>query len=144
MKESMLEMTEGRDAGKTFLVTEMPVSKLEKWCARALVALLGADMAPEITRLARTSSGAALVQALTKGLSGLTWRDAEPLYDELLGYIFVLPGENPHPSQRLPLRPATIDNHIQDLGTIWKLRWTVLGLSLGFSTGGEDSTCRPS
>lgn len=138
MKETILEMTEGRDAGKTFLVTEMPVSKLEKWCARALVALLAAgDMAPEISRLARTSSGAALVQALAKGLGGLKWQDAEPLYDELLAHIFVLPGEKPQVSQRLPLRPTTIDNHIQDLATIWKLRWTVLGLSLGFSTGGE-------
>ena len=33
-KDMTITIEEGRDTGKTFRVTEMPVSRLEKWCAR--------------------------------------------------------------------------------------------------------------
>ena len=35
LNEKIIAIDKGRDAGKTFKVKEMPVTKLEKWAARA-------------------------------------------------------------------------------------------------------------
>lgn len=91
LKTERIEITEGRDTGKVFLVEEMPVSKLEKWCARALIAMLGADMPTDVAQLSSTSNSAAFVQIFQSGLKSLHWQDAEPLYDDLLPQIYVLP-----------------------------------------------------
>ena len=41
LNEKIIAIDKGRDAGKTFKVKEMPVTKLEKWAARALLAPIG-------------------------------------------------------------------------------------------------------
>ena len=133
LKTERIEITEGRDTGKVFLVEEMPVSRLEKWCARALIAMLGADIPADVAQLAGTSNAAALVQVFQTGLKSLRWQDAEPLYDDLLPQIYVLPQGQER--GRLRLSPGNIDAHVQDLKTIFRLRMTVLELSLGFSFG---------
>ena len=45
LNEKIIAIDKGRDAGKTFKVKEMPVTKLEKWAARALLAVFGAVLA---------------------------------------------------------------------------------------------------
>ena len=39
LEHRIITIETGRDAGKVYRVTEMPASKLEKWAARALLAL---------------------------------------------------------------------------------------------------------
>ena len=136
MDSKIVEITEGRDAGKVFRVEEMPVSKLEKWAARALTVLCagGGNVSPHVLELAKTSNTAALLEVFRAGLAGLTWEQAEPLYDALLPYIWVLPGGSEQGA--IQLKPGNIDAHIRDVLTIVKLRGTVLELSLGFSFGG--------
>ena len=60
MNTKTITIDTGRDAGKTFEITEMPVSRLEKWAARALVALMGQAMPPEMAQAARQSGAVAL------------------------------------------------------------------------------------
>ena len=140
-KELEIVIEEGRDAGKMFRVTEMPVSKLEKWAARALLALFGADVPPDVAGLAKTSSAMALASGLMRGLSGLEWQKVEPLYDELLDQIAIVPKrERPHDVIRLS--PHNLDAHIEDLQTIVRLRLEVVALSLNFGGGGEGLTSR--
>ena len=87
LNEKIISIDKGRDAGKTFKVKEMPVTKLEKWAARALLAVFGSEMPADIRTLSASSNTAALLSAGLRGLSGLRWEQAEPLYDELLGQI---------------------------------------------------------
>lgn len=134
-----ITIAEGRDAGKTFRVTEMPVSRLEKWCARALLALFGAegDMPANIAALAQTSSGAAVAAAasMLRGLRGLSWERAEPLYDELLDFIVRVPKPE-RPEAVVQLCQDNLDAHIEDVATSFRLRLEVVALSLGFSESG--------
>ena len=41
LNEKIIAIDKGRDAGKTFKVKEMPVTKLEKWAARARAGIPG-------------------------------------------------------------------------------------------------------
>lgn len=138
-KDMTITIEEGRDAGKTFRVTEMPVSRLEKWCARALLAIFGAegDIPAHIAGLAQTSSGAAVAAAssMLRGLKGLSWEKAEPLYDELLDFIVRVPRPE-RPEAVVQLRQDNLDAHIEDVATSFRLRLEVVALSLGFSESG--------
>ncbi|MFQ8888705.1 MAG: hypothetical protein ACLR7Z_10570 [Bilophila wadsworthia] len=75
------------------------------------------------------------------GLSGLRWEQAEPLYDELLGQIYRVP--NPHkPDDAIRLTPQNLDAHVEDVGTIYRLRWEAIAVCLDFLHGGEGLTSR--
>ena len=39
LKTKKITIEKGRDAGTTFLLTEMPIVKADKWASRALLAL---------------------------------------------------------------------------------------------------------
>ena len=141
LQEKIFTIEEGRDMGKTFLVKEMPVSRLEKWSCRALCALFGAELPPEIANASKTSSTAAIGMAVVKGLSAIDWEKAEPLYDELLAQIYRVPKPE-NPSVTVQLNAANLDAHIEDARTIFKLRWEAASISLGFLLGGEGLTSR--
>lgn len=136
MEEKIIQITEGRDAGKTFLVMEMPCSKAEKWFARALCAMLSGDIPADVRELAKTSSAAAFMRVMQAGLHSLKWETAEPLYDDLLAQIYVLPKGSAE--ARIQLKASNIDAHVQDFATMYRLRGAVLELSLGFSFGGKS------
>lgn len=121
----------GRDAGKVYKVTEMPASKLEKWAARALLALFAGDVPADVVQMARGSNAAALVGNVMSGLGSLRWADVEPLYDELLTCVARVPDPG-HPEVVVPLVPANVDAHVQDVTTLWRLRAEALELCFGF------------
>ena len=130
LNEKIIAIDKGRDAGKTFKVKEMPVTKLEKWAARALLAVFGSEMPADIRTLSASSNTAALLSA---GLRGL--------YDELLGQIYRVP--NPHkPDDAIRLTPQNLDAHVEDVGTIYRLRWEAIAVCLDFLQGGEGLTSR--
>lgn len=135
LKNKIIEITEGRDKGKVFYVQEMGLKRLEKWCGRALVAMLGGDIPPDIARMAQVSQAAAFMQVFRGGLKALRWEDAEPLWDALLPCIYVLP--KGREEAKIQLTDSNLEAHICDLTTIVRLRMTVLDLSLGFLLGGS-------
>ena len=124
LNEKIIAIDKGRDAGKTFKVKEMPVTKLEKWAARALLAVFGSEMPADI-----------------RALSGLKWELAEPLYDELLGQIYRVPNPG-KPDDVIRLTPQNLDAHVEDVGTIYRLRWEAIAVCLDFLQGGEGLTSR--
>lgn len=141
LQEKLITIEEGRDMGKTFLVKEMPVSRVEKWSCRALCALFGAELPADIANASKTSSTAAIGMAVVKGLAAIDWEKAEPLYDELLAQIYRVPKPE-QPTTLIQLCAANLDAHIEDAKTIFKLRWEAASISLGFLLGGEDLTSR--
>ena len=80
---------------------------------------------------ARGSNAVALAQAVASGLGGISWELVEPLFDELLGCVYRVPDPST-PAARVQLNPANVDAHIQDMGTLLRLRAGVLEVCFDF------------
>lgn len=121
-----VEITEGRDAGKKYQITEMSAEAAEWWAFRALQAIAGADA--ELNLQAPLSDMAA--QGI-KALAKVHPDQAKPLLDEMMSCVQILV-----PATQKP-RPL-LDGDVEDVKTRFMLRKAVVELHLGFSTGGED------
>lgn len=115
-----------RDAGKSFLVTEMDAEHAEWWAFRVLQAILGSDAVVDfqapLAQLARQGIGA---------LAKLPPAQAKPLLDEMMGCVEMgLPGNK---GSR-----ALLPNDIEEVATRVLLRKAVMELHVGFlEIGGE-------
>ena len=121
-----VEITEGRDAGKKYQITEMSAEAAEWWAFRALQAIAGAD--------AELNLQAPLADMAAQGIKALAKvhpDQAKPLLDEMMGCVQILV---PATQKQRPL----LDGDIEDVKTRFMLRKAVVELHLGFSTGGED------
>ena len=121
-----VEITEGRDAGKKYQITEMSAEAAEWWAFRALQAVAGAD--------AELNLQAPLADMAAQGIKALAKvhpEQARPLLDEMMGCVQILV-----PATQKP-RPL-LDGDIEDVKTRFMLRKAVMELHLGFSTGGEE------
>lgn len=117
----------GRDLGKVFEITEMSATRAEKWATRALLALLksGIEIPDDIA-----SAGLAGVAAMgIRAFGGLDFADAEPLLQEMLNCVVLIPD----PSRPQVKRPIRTDDDIEEVATLLRLREEVLSLHLGFS-----------
>ena len=118
----------GRDEGKQFLLTEMPASRIEKWAARALLAVAhsGVEVPEEVTG----AGMAALAVVGLRALSGVSFAEAEPLLDEMMGCVQIIP-DPAHPAIVRRLSPDESD--IEEVMTYAFLRGEVFELHTGFS-----------
>ena len=106
----------------TFKVREMPAVQAESWIIRALL-LIGNKI--------QTPQGADLTAALgsidtnnfMKAVSGISYEQAKPLLDELLGCCSRIDG-----GIEQVCEPTTIDGYVQDFRTLFKLRLEALTL----------------
>ena len=114
----------GRDCGKSFLITEMPVFKAEKWAARAILALAksGVGIPDGVEGMAGLASFG------LNSITSLAWEDVEPLLDEMLTCVQVVPS----PGVVRPMMPNADD--IEEVATLLTLRKEVLGLHFDFFT----------
>lgn len=115
-----------RDAGKAFLITEMDAVRAEKWAARALLAIAssGVDIPPDVLKM----GAGAVVAAGVRSLMTMAFADAEPLLDEMMQCVAVVPD-----ARKLDVtRPLDIDD-IDEVTTILLLRSEVVELHTGFS-----------
>ena len=125
--EIRLDETAGRDAGKLFVLTEMPAVKAEKWAIRAFFALSksGMDIPDELAR----TGFAGIAQIGLRALGSMAFTDAEPLLDELLGCVQIA-RDPTHPS--ILARPLDMD--FEEVATLLRLRKEVFELHTGFFT----------
>jgi len=121
-----VKITEGRDAGKKFMITEMAAEAAEWWAFRALQAVAGSgadlDLQAPLAEMARQG---------IKALACVGPDQAKPLLDEMMSCVQILV-----PATQKP-RPL-LDGDIEDVKTRFMLRKAVMELHLGFSTGGEE------
>lgn len=116
---------EGRDKGKTFLLTEMSAAKAEDWALRALLALSAANtQAPDD---APTLGMAGLAEIGVKKLLALPFSVLKPLLEELMGCVEIVPD-----THRPQVHRALIDGDVEEVVTRMKLKWEVLQLHLDF------------
>lgn len=121
---------EGRDQGKTFLVTEMSADAGEKWAYRALLALSrgGFEVPPGIFE-AGMAGLASIVPYLVvigfRSLHGARWDEMETLLDELMTCVKYKP-----PIVGIPPQEITpgINSQIEEIRTRVELRKEVLML----------------
>jgi hypothetical protein len=127
--ENLTITAEGRDKGKVFVLTEMSAVQAEKWATRALLAVAKskADIPDDIGSL-----GAAGLLALTvRSVSGLTFADAEPLLDEMMTCVKVMPDPgNPNVVR------GVIPDDFEEVSTLLTVRKEVFRLHTGFSVPG--------
>jgi hypothetical protein len=125
----------GRDAGKIYILTEMPAMQAEKWAARALLALSkgGVEIPEDIA-----NAGLAGVATLgMKAFGGMSFADAEPLMDEMFECVKIQPGENPN------IVRALVESDIEEIMTRVSLRKAIFELHVNFSLPGVQSKSTP-
>ena len=117
---------ENRDAGKTFLITEMDAVRTEKWATRALLAIAssGVDVPPDVLKLGT----GAVVAAGFRSLVGMAYADAEPLLDEMMQCVQIVPDP-----RKLDVVRAIDADDIEEVSTRLLLRSEVFELHTGFS-----------
>ena len=116
---------EGDDRGKVFVLTRMSAVRAEKWATRVFLALArsGFDIPPEVV-----SRGMAGVAAIgIRALSGLQFAEAEPLLDEMMACVQIVPDP-----ARAAFTRATIEDDFEEVSTLITLRRELLNLHLGF------------
>jgi hypothetical protein len=117
----------GRDIGKVYKLIEAPAIQADKWGIRAMLALnrTGAQIPDEIMKLG-------LIGILVVGvhkLKGVLWEDLEPLIDEMLSCVEIVPT----PSQRNVTRKLfTAPDDIEEVSTLSTLRMEVFRLHTNF------------
>ena len=126
-----LPATAGRDAGKQFLITEMSAIKAEKWATRAILAMgrSGLDIPDNI----RGAGMAAMAVLGLRTMLSMKWEDAEPLLDEMLGCIQIIPDPKKNPTFLRKLEEVDIE----EVKTLFDLRLEVFALHTGFSSAAD-------
>ena len=123
-----------RDNGKMFRLTEMSPFAAEKWAAKALLALMksGVDVPENYKELGL----AGLAGMSMKAFGGIDPETLIPLMDEMLSCVKCVPDPR-HPEQSA--RPL-VEEDIEEVTTLLKLRDKLLELHLGFSLAEKLST----
>ena len=119
----------GRDAGKKYLITEMPASQAERWAIRVILAIGKAGI--EIPEGLASQGMAGLAAVGLMSLPRIPFADAEPLLDEMMGCV-----------QRIEvsaIRPL-VEDDIEEVGTRFKLRKAIFELHTDFFGDATDST----
>ena len=116
----------GRDKGKVFVITEKSAIEADKWGIRALLALSksGVPIPPEFMEMG-------IIGVLAVGihrLAGVSFGDLEPLLDEMLTCVEIVPT----PGRPDVIRKLMTDD-IEEVKTLQTLRMEVFRLHTGFS-----------
>lgn len=128
-KEKELTISEGRDAGKTFKITEMSAVQMDRWATKALC-LVGKSGNSVIELFNKMNTGGML-----EVLGSLGYDEVEPLMEELLGCCaFEKDGAF------VQMKGTMVDSVIEDWTTIFRLKKEALDLNLGFLEEGGEST----
>lgn len=125
-RTEIVEIAEGRDAGKKYQITEMSAEAAEWWAFRALQAVASSNVDLNLQAPMRELA----VQGI-KALAGVAPDMARPLLDEMMSCVQILV-----PATQKPR--SLLDGDIEDVKTRFMLRKAVIELHLGFSTGGEE------
>lgn len=115
-----------RDAGKVFLLTEMPATQGEIWATRALGAMArsGVEMPSDMENTGMAGIASVGIRALLT----MDFLDAQPLLEEMMGCVQLVPD----PKQPSVAR-ALVESDIEEVTTRLYLRSEVIALHLGFS-----------
>ena len=118
---------EGRDKGKTFLLTELPALAAERWAIRALMAV--ADAGIDLPNTAIGAGMSALAVVGIQAVFRVPYERADPLLNEMMTCIQIIPD----PKRPFPRALLDGSDDIEEVSTVLVLRSEVLELHVGFS-----------
>lgn len=126
--EKLTIQEDGRDKGKTFVLTEMPADQAERWAIRALLALTNAGATiPD----GGTEAGMAGMATMGfEALGKLPYESVEPLLDEMFDCVRY----EHKPGAPLQKIIAGDGSQIEEVRTRLTLRLALFKLHTGFST----------
>jgi len=149
-KTKTLVIESGRDQGKSFLITEMPVTRADKWANTALLAMLrgGVDVSDVNFGLIADTIGVGdapkidpmggmleLARITIAGLGNVTETVGQELLDQLINDCAQVISSGGVVRQML-----SIDDEIEDLKTLWMLRKESFLLHIDFLADGSSQT----
>jgi hypothetical protein len=121
LKTTTVTISDGRDKGRKFLITEMPANVAERWILRVVFGLgrSGIELPPELLQL----GAAPIAYTIASMVNKIPSRLGLKLADELMEYV-----------QRVEekLTRSLVDTDIEDYTTRFKLKGEVLKLVFGF------------
>lgn len=134
--ERLTITSEGRDKGKTFILTEMPADQGERWALRALLALTNTGAAVPEEALSAGMAGLAAVGVQALGMLNST--QVQPLLDELWPTCvrIVPPNEKLMPQEIIP----GMNSQIEEVKTRLEIYRALLKLHTGFLMPAEPPT----
>ena len=149
-KTKTLVIESGRDEGKSFLITEMPVTRADKWANTALLAMLrgGVDVGGVNFGLIADTMGVGdapkidpmggmleIARVSIAGLGNVTEQVGQDLLEQLINdCVQVI-------SSGGVVRPMlSIDEEIEDIKTLWMLRKEAFLLHIDFLADGRSQT----
>ena len=148
-REPLTIDADNRDKGKTFLLTEMPSFQAEKWAARAFLALIESGVkipdavaAGGMEALMSEDAITAVFSSLLGGLGKIRWELLEPLLDEMMTCVRIIPDSIKNPDFSRAINQSAGD--IEEVSTLLKLRGALLKLHTGFSPAVKPSTSKAS
>ena len=136
-KTKDLVIADGRDKGKTFVITEMSVIDADNWANRALLAMLrgGVDVGNLDFSNVNTSGGMLeLARVVIAGLGNMQEQIATDLLNELLDCARIV---NADGSTREILMDE-INCEIESIKTLWQIRKEALMIHIDFLTDGSS------
>ena len=118
---------EGRDKGKTYIITEMSALKAERWARHGLAAVAkGADMPADI----ENAGMAAWASLAVRAIANMPEDQADRMWDDLLACVAIKTAVKPEG------RPLILDvddgDYVEEPQTILKLRMEAFDLHTGF------------
>lgn len=131
LKEKEITIESGRDKGKTFLITEMPLSQADEWATSLLLGMMrggvktndidinemGIDTAGGIFEIAKLALGA---------LGNVEEYKAKELIKELTeSCVKIIPASG-------IAREVLWDSDIKEIATLWLLRKEAFGIHVDF------------
>ncbi len=145
IKTKEVAITEGSDAGKTFIVSQMSLLAGDSWANRAALAVMRSGVDVSALKGMTVQDGkfvgmldiANVISVILKALGGVDERTAQSLLDELLGVIKV---KLPDGTTRAIVLPKEDDagriGDITCIKTLWKLRVEAIKVNLDFLMAG--------
>ncbi|MBS0918391.1 hypothetical protein [Providencia rettgeri] len=127
LKSEIITIENGRDAGMTYLITEMPIAKADNWAMRALFAVANGGV--DLEGVNPNMGMLGMANVAIKALAGINPSVGIPLLDELLDCVQVVPsGGN--------ARALLLNEDVKDLTTMFRLRKEALAIHLDFLVQG--------
>lgn len=136
-KTKKVQITEeGRDKGKTFLITEMPAARAERWAMRALMAV--ADAGIDLPEAAAGAGMAGIAVLGIRAVFSIPFEKAEPLMNEMMTCVAFMWDARKDLTRPL-VDDGSDEDDIEEVATRLSLRSEVLELHTGFSVAAAIS-----
>ena len=149
-KTKTITLEKGRDKGKSFLITEMPVTKADKWANKAICNLLKAGIDPkginaellintidpnQEVKIDKMGGMLELATLLGRAYGGVPYDILQDLKEELIDECVQI-----IPSGGTPRQFINIDDELESLLTLENLRKEALLIHIDFLADGSSQT----